>query len=307
MLHNYIIISDDKVTIDFKINELLAKIPYNEKEIIKYDMSITPISVVLEQLNTYNLLSECKIIICYNCNFLEGENCKDIANLKECLINCSENYLIMIATKVSEKKEVKLLVEDNIEIIDTEISSESLIKKNLENYVMDNRTIKYFAEYCQNNNEKILNELCKIKLYKIGIDNVISIEDINNIVIKEYKENIFDLVNAIVKRNKNNIFKIYYRIIKQEKDVVNLIASISSQIRLLYNVKLLNEDHKSVNEIASILNVKFRAVTIALENCYNFSYKRLLYLLNELADIDYNMKSGTVSENNLFELFLLNV
>lgn len=45
MLHNYIIISDDKVTIDFKINELLAKIPYNEKEIIKYDMSITPISV----------------------------------------------------------------------------------------------------------------------------------------------------------------------------------------------------------------------------------------------------------------------
>ena len=106
MLHNYIIISDDKVTIDFKINELLAKIPYNEKEIIKYDMSITPISVVLEQLNTYNLLSECKIIICYNCNFLEGENCKDIANLKEYLINCSENYLIMIATKVSEKKEV---------------------------------------------------------------------------------------------------------------------------------------------------------------------------------------------------------
>lgn len=304
---NFLILSEDKVVIDAKINNILSNIKDHDSQLIKYDLEMTSLYNVIEELDTYDFLSNCKIVVCYNCSFLEGASNDDIKYLDKYLNNPSNNYLILVASKLSEKKEIKKLLV-NMEIVDSKFSSEILIKSRLNNFSMDNKTVKYFAEYCLYNNEKIINELDKIKLYKIDEENKnISINDINMLVAKDYDENVFDLVNAIAKRDNNKIFEIYYRIVKSEKDIVGLLAGISSQLRLLYCVKLLNDDRISVNEISKMLNVKFRAVTIALENCCNFSYKKLIMLLNDLSDLDYKIKSSDISSSLAFEMFLLKI
>ena len=81
MKHNFLIISDDKIVIDQKISKILSDIPFKEREIVKYDMSDTLISSMIEELDTYNFLSFCKVVICYNCAFLEGEVNKEIKYL----------------------------------------------------------------------------------------------------------------------------------------------------------------------------------------------------------------------------------
>ncbi len=304
---NFLILSEDKVVIDAKINNILSNIKDHDSQLIKYDLEMTSLYNVIEELDTYDFLSNCKIVVCYNCSFLEGASNDDIKYLDKYLNNPSNNYLILVASKLSEKKEIKKLLV-NMEIVDSKFSSEILIKSRLNNFSMDNKTVKYFAEYCLYNNEKIINELDKIKLYKIDEENKnISINDINMLVAKDYDENVFDLVNAIAKRDNNKIFEIYYRIVKSEKDIVGLLAGISSQLRLLYCVKLLNDDRISVNEISKMLNVKFRAVTIALENCCNFSYRKLIMLLNDLSDLDYKIKSSDISSSLAFEMFLLKI
>ena len=304
---NFLILSEDKVVIDAKINNILSNIKDHDSQLIKYDLEMTSLYNVIEELDTYDFLSNCKIVVCYNCSFLEGASNDDIKYLDKYLNNPSNNYLILVASKLSEKKEIKKLLV-NMEIVDSKFSSEILIKSRLNNFSMDNKTVKYFAEYCLYNNEKIINELDKIKLYKIDEENKnISINDINMLVAKDYDENVFDLVNAIAKRDNNKIFEIYYRIVKSEKDIVGLLAGISSQLRLLYCVKLLNDDRISVNEISKMLNVKFRAVTIALENCCNFSYRKLIMLLNDLSDLDYKIKSSDISSSVAFEMFLLKI
>lgn len=305
--HNFIIVSEDKIVIDSKISKIIedSELNLKETEIVKIDMSEKLISNIIEELDTYNFLSNCKVVICYNCKFIEGEVNSEIKYLKSYLANPGENYLIMIASKVSDKKEIKELVKD-IEIIDSKISSELLIKRNLQEFKMENNTVKYFVAYCLGNNEKILNELEKIKCYKQSDPNkLITPEDINKLVLKDYDEDIFDLVNAIAKKDKENAFAVYTRLIKKEKDAINIVASIASRIRLLYSVKVLSNSRKSVNEMAKIINVKTMAVSIALENSYNFSEKKLLSLLNELAEIDYKTKSGNTTGNILFETFLM--
>ena len=304
---NFLILSEDKVVIDAKINNILSNIKDYDSQLIKYDLEMTSLYNVIEELDTYDFLSNCKIVVCYNCSFLEGASNDDIKYLDKYLNNPSNNYLILVASKLKKKKEIKKLLV-NMEIVDSKFSSEILIKSRLNNFSMDNKTVKYFAEYCLYNNEKIINELDKIKLYKIDEENKnISINDINMLVAKDYDENVFDLVNAIAKRDNNKIFEIYYRIVKSEKDIVGLLAGISSQLRLLYCVKLLNDDRISVNEISKMLNVKFRAVTIALENCCNFSYRKLIMLLNDLSDLDYKIKSSDISSSLAFEMFLLKI
>lgn len=308
MKHNFLIVSEDKIVIDSKISKILSEISSKEREIIKYDMAETTISSVIEELDTYNFLSVCKVVICYNCTFIDKEPNKELKLLKKYLENPSDNYLIMISAAISDKKDIKDLLSNNVEIIESGISSEVLVKNNLNGFIMDNRTVKYFVSYCLSNNEKILNELNKLKAYKADDNNkTITIQDIEKIVLKEYDEDIFDLVNAIARRDKNNIFDIYLRLIENERDAVNIIASISSQLRLLYSVKVLKDDRVSINEMATIINVKPRAISIALENCDNFSYTKLLSLLNELSEIDFKSKSGKTSGNTLFEMFLMSV
>lgn len=306
MKNNYIVISDDKITIDSRINKIISDIKEKDIEVIKYDYPEVSIRDMLDSINTYNFLSNCKLIIFNNCSFLSKDSDKELKDLGKYLDNCGENYLIMVNDSISDRKEIKELLSKNIELLDNKISTDLLIKNNLDFCLMDNRTIKYFEEYCLFNNEKILNELEKIKCYKYSeTDKNITIDDINNIVLKDYDEDIFDLVNAIANRKKEKSFELYNRISQKEKDSVNIIASVSSNIRNLYSVKVLKNKNYNQNQISEILGIKPYAVSIALQNCDNYSTKKLLSLLNTLADIDYKTKSGNGRGNTLFEMFLL--
>lgn len=308
MKNNYLIISDDKISIEEYIKGIIKKINKKDAEIIKYDYPDTSINTVLEDLNTYNFLSNTKIIIYYNCSFLSKETDKEIKGLKKYFDNPSDNYLIVVNDSLSEKKEIKELISNNVEIIDGKLSSSLLIKNNLEDFKMDDRTIKYLEDYCLQNNEKILNELEKIKCYKLNdTDKNITIDEINKIAIKDYDEDIFDLVNTIAVKNKEKAFAIYYRVLQKEKDSINIIASVAGSIRNLYSVKVLQENKMSRDEISNILGIKPYAVSKALENCNNYSSKKLLALLDNLAEIDFKSKSESEKNNSLFENFLLNL
>ncbi len=305
--NNYLILSTDKISIDSKIKSIIDKIDNKDIDIIKYTYPDNDIATVLEDLNTYNFLSNLKVIIYNNCSFLSKDQDKDIKKIKTYLENPSDNYLIMISDSLSERKECKE-VSNLLDVTDNNISSETLIKDNLDDLKMDYKTIKYFSSYCLNNNEKIINELNKLKCYKYSEnDKNISIDDINNIVMRDYDEDIFDLVNAIVEKNKTRAFDLYYRISKKEKDAVNIVASVAGGIRNLYSVKILLEKNYRQNDISNILGIKPYAVSIASQNCGNYSTKKLLGLLDMLSEIDYKTKSGKGHSNTLFEMFLLSL
>ena len=307
-MNNYLIISNDKVVIDSKINDIVKKVDVKEKEIIKMSLLEKTVDDVLDELNTYNFLSDIKIVILYDSLFIEGDTSydKDLSKIEKYLEQKNDNIFIMIAEKQSTKKNITSLLK-NVEIIDGNISSEKMIKDNLEGFKMDNRAINYLIDICHNNNEKILNELEKIKIYKINdSDKVITINDIDSLVVKEYDDNIFDLVNAISNRNKKKAIELYNRLIEKE-DGSSIIGAIASKIRMIYSVKIMRDDKLKIDEMASILGVKPAAVSITLNTCDNFSNTRLISLLKELSDLDIKSKSGGKNIDLYFKMFLMNI
>ena len=307
-MNNYLIISDDKVVIDLKIKEIINNIKEEDKEIIKMDLTINTIDDVLEELNTCNFLSNMKVIILYNSLFIEGDSSfdKDIKRIDKYLDEKSDNVFIMIAEKKSSKKSISDLLS-KVKVIEEDISRESLVKSNLEGFKMEASTINYFIELCHNNNEKIINELNKLKAYKYDDPNrFIYRDDVDKVVFVEYDDNIFDLVNAITAKNKVKALELYQRLIEKEESVV-LIASIASKIRMLYTVKVLKDKRMSNQEMAEMLNVKPGAISISLRDCDNFSSKTLLKLLYELSKIDYKSKTTTNDLDLEFKLFLASI
>ena len=307
-MNNYLILSTDKIVIDSKINDIVKKIKNEGTEIIKMDLTINTLQDVLEELNTYNFLSDIKVLILYNTSFIEGDTTydKELKSLEKYLEEKTDNYFIMVAEKKSTKKSIENLLK-NVTIIEENINVEQLIKNNLETYKMDNSTIKYLIDTCHNSNERIINELTKLKLYKYDDPaKLITRKDIDLIVVKEYDDNVFDLVNAITNRNKTKALELYQRLSEKEDSTV-LVGTIASKIRLLYSIKVMRDKKYTMDEMAEILGVKKAAISISLESCDNFSNTRLLSLLKELSDIDLKSKTGTKNLDLQFKLFLMNI
>ena len=309
-MYTYLVESNDYIVITKKINDILMKNNLSSDVVIKYDMLETSISKVIEELDTYNFLSDRKVVVCENCFFLSTTKVKisvdwDISLLKKYIVNSNPiNILILICDKLSSKLEIKELMASNVDIINTAISLEDIIKEELKGYKITGSTIKYLMDYCLNDNERILNEVEKLKLYKLEEKEINNV-DINEIVVRSYDDDIFDLVNAVVKRDKYLAFDIYKRLIVNERDVTGIIGSISNNIRNMYISKILTKVGLSNNEISERLGVKPGAIYIALENGRSFSEVKLLSLLNELADLDLALKSTMSNSGTLFELFLL--
>ena len=307
-MNNYLIISNDKIVIDSKINDIVKSVDLKEKEIIKMNLLDNSIEDVLEELNTYNFLSDIKIVILYGCSFIEGDSSydKELSKLEKYLEQKNDNIFIMVADKKSTKKSIDELLK-NVEIIENTISSDSIIKNNLDGYKIDNRTTKYLIDICHNNNEKIINELNKIKLYKIDSDDkTITMQDVDKLVVKEYDDNVFDLVNAISNRNKKKALELYNRLSEKEDGTV-IVGTIANKIRMIYSVKVMRDKKIKIDDMAEILGVKSAAVSITLNTCDNFSESRLITLLRELSNIDLKSKSGEKNIDLYFKLFLMNI
>ena len=67
MNNNYLIEGSDYISINNKISEIIKKNNFSDASISKYDLSEDLLEEVIEDLNTYGLFSDKKIVI-INCS-----------------------------------------------------------------------------------------------------------------------------------------------------------------------------------------------------------------------------------------------
>lgn len=310
-MNTYIIESSDYVVINAKIDDILKKNHLTHDMVIKYDLIETPISTAIEDLDTYNFLSSNKVVVCDNAYFLTSNRPRGAIVHNEELLEkylknpSSENILIMICDKIDTRKKLVKLVDKN-NILGGEIVIDDLIKSHLDDYKMDYKTIKYLIDYCDNDNERILNELEKLKCYKLD-DKTITMEDINNIVIKLTGDNIFSLIDSIVLKNRSKAYLITQELLDKGEDINKIIVMVSDQFRLMYQVKLLLKEGYNKDTIATKLKVHPYRVKLAMEKGYNYSSKVLLTNLDYFFNLDYMIKTGNNNPKLVFELFLANL
>ena len=305
---NYLILSNDLIVINNNINKIIKEAKLKDYELIKYDLTECELDNVIEELDTHNFLSDNKVIVLYNALFIEDpkEN-KNLLRVLKYLNNPNENNIfVMVASKKRTGKEIEELLS-KVTLLETNISPYDLVKNNLDDYKMDNRAIKELVDLSLSNNEKIINELNKLKMYRADSPTKqITFEDVKNIVIEEFDDNAFDLVSAITNKNKDKAFDLFSRLIVTTDSTI-LVATIANKVKTLYQTKILSEEGLRANQIAEITDTKIGAVNYALNECNNFSSKKLLKLLKDLSDIDYKSKSQNIDIDFLFKMFLLSL
>ena len=307
----YLILSTDYISIKENINNILKENKVDKDALINYDLSTSSLSSAIEDLDTYNFLVEKKVVVCENPVFLNSTKKDEYEKDNEIFIKylnnpSSENILIVVSDKLDERKKAVKLLKEVANIVDTDISINKIIKSKLDGFKMEDYVIKYFIDYCGNDNEKILNELEKLKCYKMD-DKVITYDDIDEIVIKVFNDNVFSLIDAIMKKDRKKAIRLYEELLNNGEEVNKLISLLADQFRMIYNGKiLLKEYNNNYNEVANILGIKPYRFQKSIESSYGYSMKDILKYLNIIDEMEIDIKTGknTIAS---FEMFIYNL
>ena len=108
-------------------------------------------------------------------------------------------------------------------------------------------------------------------------------------------------------KNKKVATETYNEMIKYGEEPIKILIMIASQIRLMYQTKLLYKKGYTEKDSASLLGIHPYRVKLATEKGRKYTESDLLMYLDNLADLDSKIKQSNVDKKMAIELFILKI
>ena len=311
-MNSYLLEGSDALSIKSERDKIISENHFQDAFTSTYDMEEVELDRALEDLDTYGFLSDKKIVIIENIDVLKYEDTKDsFDHLFQYIKSPNpDNLLIIEAKKLNNTLKITKELKKVCKVIESTISPRKFIQDYLKDYKIDPSLITMLEEYCSNDFTKMKNECDKLISYKME-DKTITRKDIEELVVKKLgdsKDLTFAFSRSLALRDRHDSLEKYHELLSYDIEPISLIGLLASQMRIIYQVKLLEKDHLSDKAIASTLGEKsdYRiAKTRELTKLY--TEVDLLLIMQELAKMDTLLKTEDVDGNHLIEMFILNI
>jgi DNA polymerase III subunit delta len=316
MNKNYLISGEETYLIEQKVNDIIKE--NNEASVLKWDLTDYQIVNVLNDASMPALLSEKKIVIGYDAFFLSSDKKADTNHNVDELLKYLNNpnpdtiLILVVLGKLDERKKIVKELKNIVKSFEfNKLKENELYNITLDmfiknNYKISKDVVEFLLQRTGNNIRRISEEANKLMLYRLD-EKEISKDDVYSLVTKIIEDNIFDLVDAVVSKDKSKIFEIYRELINQKEEPIKIIVILANQFRLIYQVKVLINHGYTEKDIAAKLDIHPFRVKLAYQKGNKYKEEILLKYLNELADLDINIKTGIIDKNIGLELFFLHL
>lgn len=313
----YLVFGEQELLVN-KMIDKLAKSELTEIDdfnLVVFDGYKTPLHEVVNDASTLPFMADKKVVVIKNSYFLTGESPKldfeqSFDELERYLENPNEGVSVIfsvISPKLDDKKEIVKKIKEKSKIY----ALDSVNKKDMPRVVkqmfdkqgvnITSDALSEFLSRCGEDMYLINSEIEKLSCYKKDID----VNDIKLMVSKRIEDNVFEMIDAIFAKKLDKVFRIYYDLKINNNEPLTLISLVASQVRFLYQVMVLKDKGYSESNIANELSCHPYRAKLALEKVYRLNKMDLTSLLEELSDLDIQIKSGQIDRFVGFELFLL--
>ncbi|MCZ8511140.1 DNA polymerase III subunit delta [Paenibacillus filicis] len=286
--------------------------------VMKYDLTETPIDAVIEEAETLPFMVPRKLVIASNALFLTGakESAKvehKVDKLAEYVKSPADFSIIILtidAEKLDERKKiVKALKEANALIPCLMLSADELghwVHQEAEKagFSFAPGVAEQLILYTGTSLQALTKEIEKCARY-IGRGGTLVASDLDQLVTRSIEQNIFILIESIVQLQLEQAFTMLSELLRRREEPIKIVALIARQFRIMYQVKDLMQQGYSQQQIAGQIGLHPYAVKIAAGQAGRFEAKRLAQILQQLADLDFQMKSGRIDKVLGLEMFLL--
>ncbi|HSP22990.1 MAG TPA: DNA polymerase III subunit delta [Planococcus sp. (in: firmicutes)] len=315
----YVIVGTESYFIEKTLNLLKEKLIDGEPEIIHFDLDEVPVDHVIDEADTIPFFSDRKLIIARNTSFLRSaERGKDkidhdLKMLESWLEHPpASSVTIFVAPyeKLDERKKVTKLMKQHAVMIE----AKPLQANDLEVWVeheaksynkhIAKRSAQRLIEMAGTNLTLLSSEIEKMALY-LGSEEEITIELIERMTARTLEQDAFKMLQAYLDGNISEALSVYYDLIRQKEEPVALTALLASQIRFMVHVFYLQKKGYHAQAISKQLKAHPYRVKLLVEKRQQIPEQRLLEVLNDLADIDLQLKTQGGNRDRILEFFLM--
>lgn len=298
----YIVTGEDAFLIAQTLNTFQKHIVTDFKELNYnyFDNENTNLTQILNACNSLPFMAEKKLVVAKIENFASSE----FEELKEYASNPNLSTVFLI---VSKNKDF-LKLENSLEIDCSLLDNQTLLMLIASQLKKHNKSItkpaaQTLIKKCDNDAMKITSELEKLRFYTT--EQLITEQDVLEIVPDSFEFNIFNLTNALSVKNSDLTLKILKNMLDLKTEPTQIISAVASNFRRMF-LSVITTDLTN-DQIAEKLKVKPYAVFKAKETANKFSVKNLKRIHELLQDVDFKLKNGQMSPENCVYYLIFNI
>ncbi len=295
----------------------------DDMNFVKYDGNNVLVQEIVDEANYVPLGYDKKVVCVDNCYFLMKPKPRN-------KIEADQDYKALIQYIKNPNPDCDLVLTVPTAEVDKNSELFKLIEANAKVTFMGDPTIKEWNEYVR----KVVNDSITknpgskmdsdavmelvdrtagdIPLLKNSIQKLflytkhIRYEDVLLLVTRPLEDNTFQLFNYLLDGENEKAIGLFRDLQVSNVEPVTLISMLGNQFRLLNQVVFLSKQSMTNDDIANELKIKPIRVQILKKKTFNMSEKAIHRTLDDLFNLDLQIKSGLVDRFYAFELFLIN-
>ena len=307
-----------KKTLKNLIKTCLGDIPQDDFNVEKLSSRMVLVQDIVYACSSIPLGSDKKVVVVTEPYYLssEKEKCsldkdQDYDMLIKYLNNPSANtdlIFFLEAKDINSKSEIYKVLTKVAKIMPQDVLTEDMLRNLGQSIFVKKGTkikpdaLNELVNRCGDDVSKFTSEATKLSLYK----DEITIDDVKLMVSPKLEDNAFLIVEALIKNKINEALKIYYDLRINKQEPVVLIYLIAAQLRFMLQVGYLSKQNLSLDQIASELKSKPFRIRKNLETLTFINMNKLRNIIDDLYNLDVDIKSGNKDPYYAFELFLIN-
>lgn len=152
--------------------------------------------------------------------------------------------------------------------------------------------------------ENISSEIEKLLCYTLNKDSITE-EDVEAVCTQQINNRIFDMIKAIAEKNQKKALDLYYDLLMLKEPALRILALLSRQFRLLYEVKQLQKLRKSRDEIAKYTGLHSFVVKQYITQAESFSTGLLKKANEDCIKTEEEIKSGKIADKLGVEILII--
>lgn len=307
----YVFLGTEINLINKKINDLIKESEI--QNIIKYDFDNSKLIDIINESNYIDLFNEKKFIIVSNFSFkkIKDSEEKELINY---INNQNDNIIVIkcIDETLDNRKSIIKELNEKCKINKVEkLSYNELEPYLIEIFKSNNKKIKpyqikkimFLSQY---NADYAVKEIEKLLLYKIN-DEEITDEDIDLVISKNPEKELYRLSDAVVEKDLKEIFDSFKIVSEMGIKPEQIVESLASQFRLMYQVKILLGTMSPKELSYKLAKGREFIVTKAINTVKKYKETDLLDLIYKLSEVDYKIKSFNTDKQKLLEDFFVKI
>ena len=295
----------------------------DEMNFVRYDGNNTLIQEIIDDANYVPLGYDKKVVAVDNCYFLikpkprnKIESDQDYKVLFSYLRNPNPDcdlILTVPTTQLDTSGDLFKLLSEVAKI--TELKDpdakewNKYVKTTIEEYIkknpgcrIDSDALLELTDRTSGDIPLLRNSVIKLFLYT----NHVRYEDVILMVTRPLEDNSFQMFNYLLNKENEKAVGLFRDLQVSNVEPVTLIGMLGNQFRLLNEIVFLSKKGYDNDTIAKELNIKPIRVQILKRQTYSMSEKAIHRTLDDLFNLDLQIKSGLVDRFYAFELFLIN-